>query len=156
MVEEVRQIAVSAHGQGLRAGWKSDLRARGLRLTPQRQLILEAVGRLGHATAEQVLERARLTATGVNISTVYRTLERLEGMGLVRRSYLGTGVATYALAQAEEHLHLVCRDCGQVTEVAGQPVQDLASWVAQTSGFRVDIGHAALHGQCADCAAAAQ
>jgi len=149
MVEEVRQIAVSAHGQGLRAGWKSDLRARGLRLTPQRQLILEAVGRLGHATAEQVLERARLTATGVNISTVYRTLERLEGMGLVRRSYLGTGVATYALAQAEEHLHLV-------TEVAGQPVQDLASWVAQTSGFRVDIGHAALHGQCADCAAAAQ
>jgi Fur family ferric uptake transcriptional regulator len=58
-------------------GWQAQLRARGYRLTPQRQLVLEAVGKLGHATPEEIAADVRQTAAAVNISTVYRTLELL-------------------------------------------------------------------------------
>src|ERR687887_140210 len=55
--------------------WQEQLRARGYRLTPQRQLVLEAVARLEHATPDEIVGEVRRTAHGVNISTVYRTLE---------------------------------------------------------------------------------
>ncbi len=71
--------------------WKSDLRQRGYRLTPQRQLVLEAVDTLEHATPDDILVEVRKTASGVNISTVYRTLELLEELGLVSHAHLGHG-----------------------------------------------------------------
>ena len=62
--------------------WQAQLRARGYRVTPQRQLILEAVTALQHATPEDICSRVQQTAPGVNISTVYRSLELLEQLGL--------------------------------------------------------------------------
>src|SRR3982750_771127 len=67
------------------------LRERGLRLTPQRQLILEAVHELGHATPESVHHHVRERAAGANITTVYRTLELLEEPGLVNHTHLSHG-----------------------------------------------------------------
>ena len=96
--------------------WKSDLRQRGYRLTPQRQLVLEAVDRLEHATPDDILCEVRKTASGVNISTVYRTLELLEELGLVSHAHLGHGAPTYHLADRHHHIHLVCRDCTNVIE----------------------------------------
>ena len=61
----------------------SKLHSLGYRLTPQRQLVLEAVDSLEHATPDDILVEVRKTASGVNISTVYRTLELLEELGLV-------------------------------------------------------------------------
>ncbi len=63
---------------------QGELHARGYRLTPQRQLVLEAVTQMGHATAEQVLAAVQQRAVAVNISTVYRTLYLLQEIGLVR------------------------------------------------------------------------
>ena len=71
------------------------LRKRGLRLTPQRQLVLEAVYELGHATPDQVHAKVARTAAGVNITTVYRTLELLEELGLVTHAHLSHGAMTY-------------------------------------------------------------
>ncbi len=71
--------------------WKTDLRRRGYRLTPQRQLVLEAVDALEHASPDEILAEVRRTASGVNISTVYRTLELLEELGLVSHAHLGHG-----------------------------------------------------------------
>ena len=96
--------------------WKSDLRQRGYRLTPQRQLVLEAVDTLEHATPDDILIEVRKTASGVNISTVYRTLELLEELGLVSHAHLGHGAPTYHLADRHHHIHLVCRDCTNVIE----------------------------------------
>ncbi len=70
--------------------WKTDLRQRGYRLTPQRQLVLEAVDTLEHATPDDILSEVRRTASGVNISTVYRTLELLEELELVSHAHLAT------------------------------------------------------------------
>src|SRR3954462_11035180 len=105
--------------------WHEELRARGYRITPQRQLVLEAVTELGHATPEDICSRVQQTARGVNISTVYRTLELLEELGLVTHTHLGHGPPTYHLASAADHVHPVCRACGGVTEVVPHLVQSL-------------------------------
>ena len=100
------------------ADWQAELRAKGYRLTPQRQLVLESVGSLGHCTPEEIVTSVRRTASGVNISTVYRTLELLEELGLVRHTHLGHGAPTYSVAGDDDHVHLVCRDCGEVEEAS--------------------------------------
>jgi Fur family transcriptional regulator, ferric uptake regulator len=130
---------------------KDELRARGYRLTPQRQLVLTAVGELGHATPEDVHAWVTERASGVNISTVYRTLELLEGLGLVKHAHLSHGAPTYHAADAPEHIHLICRDCGKVTEVAPQVVEPLLDTLEATQGFVADVGHLTIFGSCAEC-----
>ena len=73
---------------------KHELHEKGLRLTPQRELVLSAVRSLGHATPEEVAEKVRSTHPGINLSTVYRNLETLENVGLVQHTHLGHGGAT--------------------------------------------------------------
>jgi len=91
-----------------------ELRDKGLRLTPQRELVLAAVRELGHATPEEVAEKVRQSHPGINLSTVYRNLETLENVGLVQHTHLGHGGATYHAAEELTHLHLVCGTCGSV------------------------------------------
>ncbi|MEV4759112.1 Fur family transcriptional regulator [Micromonospora sp. NPDC049559] len=127
------------------------LRSRGLRLTAQRQLILQAVLDLEHATPEQVHSAVREVAAGVNITTIYRTLELLERLGLVTHTHLSHGSPTYHAAGEHQHVHLVCRNCGTVDEMDPQLLQPLADRLADERGFLVDIGHVALFGVCRDC-----
>ncbi|MFH9723240.1 Fur family transcriptional regulator [Streptomyces sp. NPDC017254] len=136
--------------------WKSDLRQRGYRLTPQRQLVLEAVDALEHATPDEILVEVRRTASGVNISTVYRTLELLEELGLVSHAHLGHGAPTYHLADRHHHLHLVCRDCSGVIEADVEVAAEFTGKLRETFGFDTDMKHFAIFGRCADCAAKAE
>ncbi|MCA1711231.1 MAG: transcriptional repressor [Actinobacteria bacterium] len=131
--------------------WQAELRAKGYRLTPQRQLVLEAVGELGHATPEEIAAAVRRTATGVNISTVYRNLELLEELGLVQHTHLGHGAPTYSVASDDEHVHLVCRDCGAVDEIESSLLEDVVRRLSAERGFRVDVGHFAVFGRCRAC-----
>jgi Fur family ferric uptake transcriptional regulator len=128
------------------------LRGRGLRATPQRRQVLEAVDALGHATPEQVCEHVRHGDEGVSLSTVYRTLELLEDLGLVTHAHLEHGAPTYHSVQAHEHLHLVCRECGHVEEADVSHGHALAAALLAERGFVTDVRHLALHGTCADCA----
>ena len=139
-------------GGAVGVDWHEQLRSRGYRLTPQRQLVLEAVGRLGHATPEDIAAAVRETAQGVNISTVYRTLELLEELGLVQHAHLGHGAPTYSLASDSDHVHLVCRDCGVIGEAPPELVAPLVAELAESRGFQVDVGHFAVFGRCRDCA----
>jgi len=131
--------------------WQARLRARGYRLTPQRQLVLEAVGELGHATPEEIAVAVRRTASGVNISTVYRNLELLEELGLVQHTHLGHGAPTYSVASDDDHVHLVCRDCGAVDEADSSVVDDVVRRLSAERGFTVDVGHFAVFGSCRAC-----
>jgi Fur family ferric uptake transcriptional regulator len=127
------------------------LRERGLRLTPQRQLILEAVHELGHATPEQVHNHVRERAAGVNITTVYRTLELLEELGLVNHTHLSHGSPTYHAAGEDQHVHLVCRGCGSITEVNPAVMEPVTERLRDEQDFRVDVGHVSLFGVCGAC-----
>jgi len=131
--------------------WQAELRARGYRLTAQRQLVLEAVGDLGHATPEEISTAVRRTASGVNISTVYRTLELLEELGLVQHTHLGHGAPTYSVTGDDDHVHLVCRDCDAVEEASPDLIASVVEKMASEKGFTVDVGHVALFGRCRAC-----
>ena len=135
--------------------WDEQLRARGYRVTPQRQLVLEAVARLDHATPEEIGAQVHQTARGVNISTIYRTLELLEQIGMVTHTHLHHGAPTYHLASAGDHVHLVCRDCGRVTEIGPDAIRPLITGLDERYGFETDVGHLTVFGRCAECRAAA-
>ena len=128
-----------------------ELRARGLRLTAQRQLVLESVYRLGHATPDQVHAEVARTAAGVNITTVYRTLELLEELGLVTHAHLSHGAPTYHAIGEQQHVHLVCRECGRLSEMPLDLLAPVAETVRRERNFRVDVEHVALFGVCGDC-----
>ena len=130
----------------------AQLRARGYRLTPQRQLVLEAVQALEHGTPDEVAARVQERAAGVNISTVYRTLELLEELGLVRHSHLGHGAPIYHASTVPDHVHLVCRQCGSIQEVEPGAVEPLVSKLRHDRGFETDVGHLTVFGRCTDCA----
>jgi Fur family ferric uptake transcriptional regulator len=128
------------------------LRSRGLRLTAPRQLVLEAVYGLGHSTPDQIHAAVAERAAGVNITTVYRTLDLLEELGLVIHTHLSHGSPTYHPAGEQQHAHLVCRGCGGIDEMPAAALGDLLGGLRATSGFRLDVGHMALFGLCGRCA----
>jgi Fur family ferric uptake transcriptional regulator len=127
-----------------------ELRARGYRLTPQRQLVLDAVRRLGHSTPDALATEVQRSAPSVNITTIYRTLELLEQLGLVRHTHLDHGAPTYHPAE-DEHVHLVCRRCGDVVEESTDLVAGLVSELAEQRRFAVDVGHITIFGTCGTC-----
>ena len=131
--------------------WDDTLRASGYRVTPQRQLILEAVTRLEHATPEEIYAEVKQTAVGLNLSTVYRTLELLEQIGLVTHTHLGHGAHRYHLASDAQHVHLVCRACGTIIQLEPVAVGPLVSTLDAEYGFETDVGHLTVFGTCSDC-----
>ena len=124
------------------------LRGNGYRLTPQRQLVLGAVEELGHATPDEVRDHLE---GAVNTSTVYRALEVLEGLGLVRHTHLSDRAPTYHSARDPEHFHLVCRSCGRVTSLAPADAEAFVEQLRAQQGFVTDVGHLTLFGECVDC-----
>jgi Fur family transcriptional regulator, ferric uptake regulator len=128
------------------------LRARGLRVTPQRRLVVDAVTALGHCTPEQICERVQRELPSMNLSTVYRTLELLADLGVVSHTHLGHGAPTYHPASHADHMHLVCRRCGGIEEADLKLAGALARGVSAEHGFVTDLGHLSLHGLCGGCA----
>ncbi|MFF5211654.1 Fur family transcriptional regulator [Streptosporangium sp. NPDC000396] len=131
--------------------WHEQLRAHGYRVTPQRQLVLEAIKAAEHATPEEICARVRETARGVNISTVYRTLELLEELGMVTHTHLGHGAPTYHLAADADHVHLVCHECGEINEIRPELVDGFVKTLDQELGFAIDVHHLTVFGRCRKC-----
>jgi Fur family ferric uptake transcriptional regulator len=131
--------------------WREKLRGSGHRLTPQRELVLAAVQRLGHATPDEVFTAVREESQAVNVSTVYRTLELLEELGLVRHAHLTDRAPTYHSTTTPTHSHLVCRSCHQVIEVLPELVEPLAATLTERYDFATDVGHLTIFGTCAAC-----
>src|SRR4051794_26399804 len=132
-----------------------DLAARlhslGYRLTPQRQFVLQAVEKLGHATPDEILAEVQSQSSAVNVSTVYRTLEVLEELGLVRHTHLSDRAPTYHSVTDHEHFHLVCRNCHKVISVDPHVLTPVLDRLAADHAFTVDIGHLTVFGHCDDC-----
>ena len=127
-------------------------RARGFRMTLQRQIILDVIESLeGHITAEAVYAQVRARYPQVNLSTVYRTLEFLEELSLVSHTHFDDGVARWHGAGEAPHQHLICRRCGSEQELDLALLEPLDRELRHRYGFQADLAHFALVGLCARC-----
>ncbi|MDQ5840637.1 MAG: transcriptional repressor [Chloroflexota bacterium] len=132
------------------------LRARGMRLTPQRERIIEAVRALGHATPDGLAAAVgRDGGPALSLSTIYRNLEALEGVGVVSHTHLDHRSPTYHLADHADHVHLVCLSCGAVIESTVAAADPFVGNLLTRHGFVADVRHMAIHGWCAACSAQA-
>ncbi|HEY2042161.1 MAG TPA: transcriptional repressor [Jatrophihabitans sp.] len=125
------------------------LRERGMRMTVQRERVMQAVTRLVHATPEQIAD----AVPDVDLTTVYRTVDTLEEIGLLRHTHLGHGAPSYRLA-SDDHVHVVCHHCGTVVDAPDGLAGLVADTLRDGTGFILDRSHLAIFGACADCAAA--
>jgi Fur family transcriptional regulator, ferric uptake regulator len=125
------------------------LRARGLRLSASRRLVLEALyGADGPMSAEDLTRRLNLDPT-----SVYRNLEILESHGLVRHVHLGHGPGLYALLDKGEREYLFCESCGAVRAVSPDELDAVRRRIRDRFGYDVAFTHFAITGTCGSCAA---
>jgi Fe2+ or Zn2+ uptake regulation protein len=126
----------------------SELRGKGYRITTARRAVLRALsGTRDHLTAEQVARAVHADSPDIDTSTVYRTLNLFEELGIVEHAHLGHGPAVYHVGKT--HQHLVCEECGAVIDVPVSALDDLARELRDGYGFEIRPGHFALMGRCA-------
>jgi Fur family ferric uptake transcriptional regulator len=128
------------------------LREHGLRVTPQRLLLVEAARSLpGHFNADSVYDRLRAVYPGVSKVSVYRGLETLREQGLVSCTELGGHAVKYEWIGAQRHHHLICTRCGQQHDLPDAELNALREQLIQHYGFRASIDHFAIWGLCRAC-----
>jgi len=127
------------------------LRQRGLRMTPQRRVIVAEIMRTqGHISPTALARKVQGEMPGVNTSTIYRTLALLEEAGVLAHAHLEGG-AEYHRAEDAGHVHLSCSRCGTEDDLSLDEAAALQHLIEQHHGFRPDLTHFAISGLCADC-----
>jgi Fur family transcriptional regulator, ferric uptake regulator len=128
------------------------LRAHGLRLTPQRRSIVEAVvAAHGHISAELVFQTVHERFPDTNVSTVYRTLERLQEVGYLTHGHAASGAIRYHLAAEPPHQHLACQSCGAEQVIDVDVLRTVADRLASEYGFAAHLAHFTIVGICSRC-----
>lgn len=129
-----------------------ELHEKGLRMTPQRLMIVAAIeNSTDHISAEEVFSQVLEKYPNVNISTVYRTLDLLEEMGLVTKTDLGGGRVRYHPADKGHHHHLVCRECGGIIDLDEKTLTPLKEVLLREYNFIADLRHLGIWGRCVKC-----
>ncbi|MDA8206905.1 MAG: Fur family transcriptional regulator [Thermaerobacter sp.] len=110
------------------------LRQYGLRATPQRAIVIEALTELSHPDAEAVFAYAQRRQPSMSLATVYNVLEKFHAVGLV--TLLAFHGRRYFDTRVEHHDHVHCRQCGRLTDVSRDPktrlvAPNVASWVIE-------------------------
>jgi Fur family ferric uptake transcriptional regulator len=132
------------------------LHERGLRWTPQRRTLVEVLSRTdGHVTGSELVERCREIDPETTPSTVYRTLDVLEELGLVRHGHGADGREEFHVLPAVEHGHLHCATCGGTWEIEADEAAPFVDTLRARRGFAVDLSHLTIVGTCAACQKAA-
>lgn len=130
----------------------TDLRQRGFRITPQREMIIEIIAHNDtHLTAEEIYAQVSRRTQTVNLATVYRTLELLVETGAISRIDLGQGQVSYAAHHHGPHIHLVCRCCGAVIDASQELLESLQAQLQAQYQFAADLQHISIPGVCTTC-----
>jgi Fe2+ or Zn2+ uptake regulation protein len=124
----------------------------GLRITPQRDVLLHALSQtMGHPTADELVRKVRKVLPSVSHATVYRNVQELVRAGMIR-TLERAGASVQFEINPDEHHHFVCRTCGEVWDVyLGTVGFKLDRRKSPLKGFRIDRGEVQLHGLCARC-----
>ena len=130
----------------------SVLRENGYRLTASRRAILQAlVDSGGHISADELANSVNRTAPQVGRMTVYRTLDLLQQLGLIRAVYQGTGAAHFVLMDEGHHHHLLCSECATIVEFDDCVVQELEAQIQDRFRFEIQGHLVEFYGLCPDC-----
>jgi Fur family ferric uptake transcriptional regulator len=136
---------------------KESLKSRGVRLTRQRQILLELIDKSGqHLDAESLFQLAKARDPKLNRVTVYRTLKTLKMSGLVDEldlMHYGGDQHYYETRLKQEHAHVICLRCGRVEEFFGEPLQKIRRQVEATFGFQILLARTEIGGYCPHCQA---
>lgn len=136
-------------------GIKASLKQRGVRLTRQRQILLELIDQSGqHLDAEKLYHLAKEQDPKLNRVTVYRTLKMLKEGGLVDEldlMHVEGDQHYYETRMKQEHAHVICLRCGKVEEFFGEPLQKLRRQVEAHFGFQVVLARTEVGGYCSHC-----
>jgi Fur family ferric uptake transcriptional regulator len=138
-----------------RVRFAEDLARKGLRLTRQRNLLLEEIFKgAGHFEAEELVARMLRRRVRVSRATVYRTLELLQECRLVEKVNFGTGRSFYEHVQlGAHHDHMICTRCGRVIEFFDERLESLQESICRRHDFRLTSHSMRLFGRCAPCLA---
>jgi Fur family transcriptional regulator, ferric uptake regulator len=133
--------------------FSDQLRIKGLRMTPQREIILGVVHRLnGLATAEDIYEKVKQKSTAVNKSTVYRTLELLEELKLITWLHQDDGKRCYEICEVNsDHYHAICKKCGAMLGIESETVDAFSNYLMKKYEFQLDIKNLTFPGLCKIC-----
>jgi Fur family ferric uptake transcriptional regulator len=126
--------------------------ARGLKTTRQRNTIVSVFFRMrGHVSVEELLREVKKVNPRIGYATVYRTLHLLVESGLVEERRFGDGLARYeGHSEVEHHDHMICLECGQISEFYNQHLEALQSKLAEEHKFKIFRHRLELYGVCAD------
>lgn len=153
--EEIDVSATAAAAPSLAPGMKDSLKQQGVRLTRQRQILLDLIDESGkHLDAESLYELAQKKDPKLNRVTVYRTLKLLKQGGLVDEldlMHYGGDQHYYETRLKQEHAHVICLRCGKVEEFFGEPLQKLRRQVESHFGFQILIARTEIGGYCSHC-----
>src|SRR5919108_3632860 len=134
---------------------EGSLKERGVRLTRQRQILLDLIDKSGeHLDAEQLYHRAKALDPRLNRVTVYRTLKMLKEGGLVDEldlMHYGGDQHYYETRLKQEHAHVVCLRCGRVEEFFGDVLQRLRKQIESHFGFQILLARTEVGGYCSHC-----
>ncbi len=134
---------------------EGSLKERGVRLTRQRQILLELIDKTGeHLDAERLFQMAKERDPKINRVTVYRTLKMLKSGGLVDEldlMHYGGDQHYYETRLKQEHAHIICLRCGKVEEFFGEPLQRLRKQIESHFGFQILLARTEVGGYCAHC-----
>jgi Fur family ferric uptake transcriptional regulator len=132
-------------------GVRERLRDRGLRWTPQRRALVAVLAETeGHVTGAELVERCRQRDPSTIPSTVYRTLDVLEELGIVRHGHGPSGREEYHVLPGAVHGHLHCKACGASWEISADEAAALVTSLDER-GFEIDLSHVTIVGRCRAC-----
>lgn len=124
----------------------------GLKATNQRTVIFEAIRHShGHVDADEVYRAIHHRLPRVSLSTVYRTLQKFKELGLIDELHFAEEHHHYEIKPAREHYHLVCLECGRVTEFQYPLMRTLKNNVPEAQDFEISGSEITLTGYCAGC-----
>jgi Fur family ferric uptake transcriptional regulator len=147
--------STGSYATGRRADWsnvRERLRAGGLRWTPQRRTLVEVLSRTdGHVTGSELIERCRQVDPTTIPSTVYRTLDVLESLGLLSHSHGADGREEFHVMPVTAHGHLHCTACRSTWEVPAEEAAAVVDSLRRSRRFAVDVSHLSIAGRCEAC-----
>lgn len=131
---------------------KRHLAKRQLKLTRQRQIILERFLRADHITAEALHRDLTNRNMHLGLSTIYRTLNLLCEIGIAQPRHFGDARTLYDnVAQKKHHDHLICNHCGKIAEFECPDIERLQEEMARQNGFEIESHRLELYGSCSNC-----